>query len=736
MNPRDELLDRLIRENKSDEEITAALAQFDAQNTPSQPPAKPQGVLSRVGGAIADGYNTINRRVAESVGREPEQPGRILRSGLQMAQGAAMGGVDELAGVTNALFHPWRPIEAYKEGSTAVRGEDIKGQKEAGKFGSMALRATGGAMVPAEAMGALAQARIPIARNAGKLRRGITELASGVIPAAAVGTVAGGLEAEPGKRASGAAVGGATGGILGALLTATPMAGRTLRDYFGLDRGGTVRRRASEAVNTIAERQGVADDVMTGDLTRPGVAPRAMATAQAQREQPGTYARGKRYMDRSPETQQLAAEVANASTGSERVMGRLATRREQAQNSHLARDVSDAIGAQPGVSAEVARDAANTQLQQFEDVFYPQLFEAFPDPVNTREAQEVFALGQAELPRYVDAIRRNQALRSEPLDELVGQIGQTVTPTLEGMHRLKTLVGSALRNMEASAAAGTLSDEANALRGSLTTYQQRLRDALHNAPAIDPASGMTAGDLYAMGQQRGAQTRAQVDAVESGLALAGDGMRGYTAARALQEAGGVAGGPEALRQGVATGVRNASTAKDVNNPAFLRRIAQTQDTREAVNALAPTPGQATLFGKRMRDRVAMAETNKMQTGRQTGAKEILKGSRARGTALGLGEAGVIGSAAMGSPEGLAKGVRLAGGALAAKGLEGFRGQATSEAADQLRDLLTRGSGDAAIPMIYFDLLMANARLTQQRAIDAARRGAVAGTVGANLWKNP
>jgi len=735
MNPREELVRKMVLAGKSDEEITSALAAFDAQGTPAA--AERPGILSRVGSAISGGVNAINKRVADGLGPsfQQEDIGRGARGVLQMAQGAAMGGVDELAGVTNALFHPWKPIEAYKEGSAAVRGEDLKGQKEAGKFGSLALRAAGGAMVPAGAMGELAQARVPIARNAGKLLRGLTELASGVVPAAAVGTVGGALEAEPGKRAVGGMIGGATGTALGALLTAAPMVGRSIRDYFGLDRGGTARRRVSESLNTIMERQGRPDDVMTGDLMDERNAPNALRYAREQREAPGTFARGKRLMDRSPETQQLAGEVANSSIPSERSLGRLAARREQAQNSHLARDLSDAVGAQPNVSAEVVRDTRNAGLQQFEDAFYPQLFETFPDPVNTPAAQEVFELGRAELPRYVDAIRRNQALRSEPLDELLGTIGNTATPTLEGMHRLKTQVGSALRNMDASAAAGNLSDEANALRGSLATYQDRLRDALQSAPMTDPGSGMTAGDLYALAQQRGAQTRGQVGALESGLDLAGDGMRGYTAGQALQEAATTPGGEAALRQGVATGVRNASTAKNANNEGFLKRIAQTQDTREAVDALAPTRGQATLFGKRMRDRIAMAETNKLQTGAKTGAKEILKGSRARGTALGLGEAGVLGSAAMGNPSGAAKGIRLAGGALAAKGLEGFRGGATSEAADQLRDLLSRGSGDMNIPSIYFDLLMANARLQQQRAIDAARRGAVIGTASGTLWKN-
>lgn len=731
MNPRDELLSRLIRENKSDAEITAALAEFDTSQAPAPPASGGESLLSRAGDAVMSGINTVNKRVADGLGRKPEDAGGIPRRFGEAAMSAvgAIPGSDEALGALagwQSLQRGQNPIEGYKTARKALNDRFKQADSASGSLGTAARVGTMFLPIGPAARGV--KAAVNVGTRTGRVARAAQELGIAAGTGAAYGGAAGALNAEGTDRIKEGLKGGAFGGLFGTFLAGLPMVGRGLRDYVGGDIKGTKTRRVSEALNEVLERQGVPADKMRGDLTdiatAPAKAPNAWKAATGLVEAPGSYASGKRVMDASPEMRELAKDAANASPQAERALGLLAQKRVRQQNPALAQDFAEGIGARPGVNAERARDAITEQTSQLENQLYPKLFQAHPDPVETEQAISTWKMADELLPKYANAVQRNQQLASQPMNEVVRVIEDQPVPTMEGLHRLKVLTGSALRALGKQESAGSLSDEGVALQRSLSLFQSRVRDALETAPG---------GDIYAGIQAMGASRRAATDALDAGLEVAGPKMRGYTAKQALDQAQAALpqGGGAALRQGAATRVANDASAAKFDSNEILGQLAKEPATQEAVDALAADPKNAALFAKKMRDRIAMQETNAMQLGGATKQKEILRGARSRGTAAVLGEAGAVAGAVTGNPARVGQGAALAGGAMLSKLLDTFRGKALEGAGDELAYFLSRGSGNRQqIPLLYFDNLMANARLQQQRLQNAARRGVVAGGAAA------
>lgn len=679
---------------------------------PGQPPAQ----------KAQAGYGRLAKLGSDML--SPSKWGEALVSAI-----GAMPAADETVGVlagAQALGRGQNPIKEYDKVRSFMKDRFRKADAESGDLGAAARLGT--MFLPAGAAGLGAEA-IKVGTRAGPAMRAVQELGTGALTGAGYGAASGALNAEPGERLKAAGVGLGAGALLGTFLTGVPMAARGVRDYFGGNRAGTATRRVSEAANEVLKRQGVPEDRISGDLTNPAVAPNARAAANALYEQPGTFASGKRIMDTSPEMRELSKDAANASPAAERTMEQMARGRVRAQNPALAEDFAQGIGAAPNVNAERLRDLRAEQLTQTENTLYPQLFAAYPNPVKTPEAVGAWKMADDLLPKYTAAVQRNQALASQPMDEIVQMIGKTPTPTLEGMHRLKTQVGSALKALGSQEAAGNISDEGVALQRSLTIFQDRLRHALETAP-----NG--AGQIYSGIQAMGATGRTTNDLIAAGLDLAGPKIAGYPAEQAMADATQrlPGSGPAALRAGAATRVSNTADALPFDSNTLLNQLGKEPATQQAVEALAKDPKAAAQFAKNMQDRLAMEETNAMQLGGATKQKEILKGARARGTALGYGEAGALGGVASGNPLSALRGAKLAGGALLAKALEGRRGLAVQDAGDELTQFLLRNPGERGVPLAFFDMLLANARLQQQRLTRAAQRGAVAGALGGSLTR--
>ena len=575
----------MIAAGKSDEEIAAAVSRMGS--LPTAAPVDQTGPRAGGGGLqpIAD----------------------IARMG---AQGASMGWADEGVAALRALS----PNTTYAE---AAADEQRKVDEARQKLGGLATVAelAGGVMVPGIGAGKLAS-KIPVATRG-------AQIAKQVGTAAASGAISGGLSgtgnARAGEKGAGAIKGASAGALFGTLVGSLGPISRQVWRYMGAKNETVAREKAADALLEAADRQGTPLPT-ENDVVKYAVNLR----------QPG--ASGKRVMDTSREMQELGVDAARANTGIEREFDALAAQREATQNAGIAGDVREALDV-PNISGKKAQDSARELLKQRENTLYAQLFKAYPQPIQTSQMTKAWGDVSDEMPKYVEALRKNARLSEQNLSDLMDMTG--MAPTLEGAHRVKSAMSRAIKVLQKKQQAGTLGEDESQALYALANFQKRFTNAIKSAPG---------GQAYRQIQEIGRQGRAVGEALKTGETLMQEDP--YVIQKTVQGVVAKPGGPQvekALRQGVGSGVTRELLDQTQASDAALNKYARNAGVQDRIADLAPTPQRASDFRRNMQDRVAMAETNRLQRNRSTQQSEILKGARARSTALAFGEAGGIGS---------------------------------------------------------------------------------------------
>ena len=605
------------------------------------------------------------------------------------AQGASMGWADEGVAALRALS----PNTTYAE---AAVDEQRKVDEARQKLGGLATVAelAGGIAVPGLGVGALAS-KIPVATRGAQLAKQFgTAVASGALTGAAGGAGS----ARAGEKLHGMGTGAGVGALFGAMVGAGGPIARQVGRYLGAKNATTATEKASDALLEAADRQG--QDLATdADVQRYAMGLR----------QPGVA--GKRVMDSSREMRELGVDAARANKDVEREFEQLAIAREAEQNPAIAGRVREALDV-PNISAKRAQGSTTALLKGRENTLYKQLFQQFSQPIQTPEMVTAWQDVADEMPKYIDAIRKNARLSQQSVNDLMDVTGSA--PTLEGAHRVKSAMARVLKALKKKEAAGTLGeDEAQALF-ALGNFQSRFTDAIKAAPG---------GKEYGMIQEIGRQGRAVREALRTGETVMQedpDVIRQMVVTLGSKRGGAQA--QQALRQGAGSAATRELADMTQGADAALNKYARNIGTQERISSLAPSQQRGDQFRRDMQDLVDMAETNKLQQSKSTSQKEILKGSRARSTALAFGEAGGIGSLLTGGD--MTSPIRLAGGALLAKMFEGGRAGATEQAASQLANLLRKGSNDPDVPLVFYDMAMALQRLQRGRIVRQAGAAAL------------
>lgn len=676
MNPIEDLIRRMVAEGKSDAEIDAAVAQARGATEAPAPRQRP----GLPGAAPVD-------QTGPRAGGGGFQP--VTDMTRLAAQGASFNWADEATAAVRALS----PNVTYRDAAREERQKVEDARRRAGGFG-VAAELAGSIVVPGLGVGKAVAKGATVAPRGAQL---VKQLMTGAGAGSGAGALAGAGVADEGETLRGALTGGGTGALFGTFLAGAGAGGRQLRRYSGGATRTTADEKSAAALQEVLERQGVAN---SDDATR---------AAAARLTRPG--ASGRRVMDTSREMQELSVDAARASRKAEKQLERIAESRIANQNTALADDFADAMGVRRVGDAPRIADSIREGIERYEDQAYARLFAkhpgGIPDPEVGRAWEEVATYLQS-VPKGMEA---NQVLADRSLLDIMDTDG----PTLQGLHRLKTALGDRAAALSAKRTAQNLSDDEAGRLASYSAITDRLRSLIERAPG---------GDEWAAIQREGAKARAKIDALGAGEDLMGPNLKGYTAEKALGDAGAGAAGPkgqEMLRRGAASKVRDESRQATRGSDAFLNRLTQQDATQDVVDAIAPDPQRAATFRRNMQDRAQMAETDALQKSKATKQKEILKGARAHSTALALGESAMLGTPVTG---GSVQGpLRLAVGALGAKALQGRRGKATALAAEDLAKLLVRGADDPAANLTFYDMAMALERLQRKRM--AAQAGASA-----------
>jgi len=410
-----------------------------------------------------------------------------------------------------------------------------------------------------------------------------------------------------------------------------------------------------------------------------------------------------RLMDMSDDLQELSVDAAKGSNRADKTLEAVANARRAAQNTELTQDVASAIGGKTGVENQQIVDRIADRLKSYEDVAYPDLWTRYPDAISTPDMTQAWATAQKHFPSDVKALFVNRELADEALSDVAkwSNAINDFAPTMQGAHELKSSLGGALSTLRAQEAAQNLSPEGKRYMRSLSIFQDRLRDALQNAPG---------GAEYAKIQDVGARLRASQEAVDNGAALIKASQKSpYEASQALAEAQrATKSSGDALRQGAIGQVEAKARNMPLESDALLRELEEPA-TQDVVGTLAERPSD---FAQRVADRRAMATTNELQRTKNSRQKEILKGARSRGVALQFAESRAL--SGQGGIGGVTGAARTALGALTGKAFAKQRGEAVDAAAVDLARLLMQKADDPAMPLQVYDMALALKMLKQRR----------------------
>lgn len=606
-------------------------------------------------------------------------------------QGATLGWGDEATAAVRSLS----PNTTYKEAAADEQRKVGEARQKMGGLGT-AIELAGGFAAPGLGTFKGVQAGAKVATRGAQLGK---QILGGTLAGGASGAIAGAGNAVAGEKGDEALRGGRNGALLGLFLSSAAPAARQVARYVGARRAVTAEEKASDALQEMAKRQGYAP-------TTGGVLKQAEDVMGSN----SNAASGKRLMDTSREARELSVDVARANPAVEKELEALTGARAATQNKDLVGDAAEAMGLRGIVNAPERSGKIGEALKKFEDSAYGPLFAANPGEVKSRSARKAWDVVTSRLKPYAKELSAMQDIADEPLEDVLVNGG----PTLEGFHRLKSSIGGAVRGLQGKKAVGGLNPRETRQLRALTKFQGRLRDVIDATPA---------GKDYAILQKIGSDFRKQQELLEAGGDLTKGAMLGSAAREGRKKASDMLGttGERELRIGAASQLADEAAQTTRGGQGLLDRMAGQDATQEVIDALAADPKAAQTFASKMRDRVAMAETNKMQASKATGQRELLKGARARSTALAFGEAGGWGSFLTGNmPTGSAP---LAMGALVAKALEGRRGKSTEDAAAALASLLKASPTDEKSRLLYQALASSLERMQRNRIAGGAAASA-------------
>lgn len=692
MNPREQLVAQLVDAGKSDEEIRQALQAFDARQLPS---SAPKDVLPEDN----RGNPNSERRLVGDL----TSPKKWLKAIPTAIDQATFGGLDEaVAGVMGGGEHNRVKVRRWLDKQNEESGWAGDIGQAAALFAPFSLGKIGAGLVPAKVAGRAVPAVV---------RQGVPAMATG----SAYGALAGGLSAEPGDRLRAAGSGAKMGAAVGGAAAAVAAGGRKMGEYLGMRTTAVAGQKASQALRNLQEAQGIGADDVAGAQYAQEARGRA---AQA----PDGYA----FMDDSPQTRTLARNVAIPSTRADRDLEELVTSRAQREASDVEGDVNSVLGLQRRESASAVGRKMGENIADIESDLNP-IFQAHARPIDERQFPDVvdaFRDIESTSRRLIQKIADRQTNQGLPVSQMIVQGQGGTRPTLQAIHELKkslqALTSYANEAMAAKSTKSITADdiaEARSLNGAV----DRLLEGVRPVPG---------GQQYLDVLGRSARERLIQDQLEAGGEMAGklqttpwEDTHATVQKVADARIHHVPIDPTtqrrslgALRKGVASDVANdlasvAGKELETGNAGNVLEKLRARNVQESLVPLIGSRPNMTQRGaeesrdwlqNRLSQRATMRLANKEQVAKSVGTQEILPGSRAKGTALGLGEAGILGSPLSGGSPGPA--ARLAAGALFAKFLEGRRGMATERAAEDLARLLgMRPSDPSFVP--YYRLLL-------------------------------
>lgn len=543
------------------------------------------------------------------------------------------------------------------------------------------------------------------------LQRAVVNTGTG----AAIGGTAGAFSAEPGDRMRGMKTGATVGGATGLAIGAASDIARGVQNYAGLRTKALGRERASEALNT---QRGMVRDprgAKYGDT--PNEVDRYVSDVQAQAsDAPSSY----RLMDTSPEARELTRNTAILGTDAERNLERIARQRIAEEGRGVEQDVNQALG----VHAPLPH--ANQESRQLEaiirrenDAALNPIWQQHPDPITDPPTLEAWRDIRTELAGIPNAIesrqvlsRRNNgpaiqhAMDASPSGVLDARGNPIMLPAIPEMPNLKAVheAKQALQTVISAIRETPNPTELQALQlPAFQAAKDRLAGmnlarvpggAAYQARMEEASKQWLMNDQLHAGQEIGKKlgTMPHEDVTDALRGVVNTQIHGQpidptTAQNALQ----------ATRHGVASQVRQEIGAVQGAIPGEAGAVLDKMRTRNVRDNMVPLAGaipggtqqSATAAVDRMQNRLSqrqeMRVTNRQQIGKETAQREILKGSRGKGTAAAFGEGATLGGLATASLP--IQAMKLTAGAKLARVLEGRRSLATDAAAEELHRLL-------------------------------------------------
>lgn len=708
MNPRDELLQRLIRENKSDEEITAALAQFDAA-----PPRAGAGLPSAAPvdqGRPQEGQGAVS--LAQRIGRDLTTPKKWAQAALAGLDVAGMGLGDEVMSAFSTA------PGTFEEKRQRARKYLNKANDESGWMGDMAQ--IGGAVLGPGATGAAIAGRIPAKAVGSSLLR---QLLGGAVAGGAMGGVGGAASAEPGDRVRSGLVGMGTGATLGAAIPAIAAGGRAFARYTG-----SLKARPDELTSAALQKAVKQSGIKTSGNTTLTHDPDTFEWAA--RQSRANVPDDMRVIDLSPETQTLGKDAARSSSVADKSLQDLAERRIAEQPGALEGDVNDALGLVRREHADEVSRKLMEKISADDEAALAPIWARHQAPIDDPAVLGAWQDIRSELGGIPASVESRQVLSRAPDGAHVTQATRNIPerPNLRAVHEAKVSLQKMISAIAEAPKNAQNVSSADALQlGALQAAKDRLA-------GID-LSGVPGGPEYLAQMAKSARERLVNDQLSVGKKLGGalsktpwENVRNQTQDIADAAIGGQPVDATtqrralgALRKGVASNIRDQ--ARGEGGGALLGKL-ETQNVQEN---LVPLQAGRNVnandvrdqFAQRMRDRRSMATTNMQQARIQP--QELLEGAKAKGTALGFQEAGGL--------TGRVGAIKTAFGALGGKALSARRNTQLALSAEQISELLQRYANDASNPTELFERAMLGKMLQQARIRE---QGRAAGAVGGLL----
>ena len=401
----------------------------------------------------------------------------------------------------------------------------------------------------------------------------------------------------------------------------------------GLSPRSTTRETLHRITRDVAERQGMPPEELADRVQKAGGA--------------GGHASEMAVMDLDPVLQGAAASASRHSPQVEREMERFVTARAHAPTQGALADIETSLG---GKAADVATTAKRMKaaIKHNDNLRFTPIWEthkeAIVEPKIVNQVHAIFENVAGAQSRLVSG----QKIAMKPVSDLLqfaGDDNDIPVVTLQGLHRIKTMLDKAISAGTKAEAAGTLSsDAAFALRDMKVAKQQLLDLDLAGIPGAKEYKAA----LAASSRERGV-----VDALLEGSKAVGAKVSPREVESAIAELTDPQAA-QAYRRAFAG--RVASRTKETGS---MSPLVKNQNLSRKLASVATSPQAAAGRTERLQDWQAMEQTNRMQ-GTIKPPPFTLSGSEAGspGIAGSLGASQAVGQMATGNVSGAQGGLAL------------------------------------------------------------------------------